>query len=137
MTAATASRRAPILIWPEMVLTGRFGMLLSAIFTMTWSTVGACALAGAIRIRGRSLIRVPLVMTGMVVIGMLAVNMFFTHVVSHRYVAGKNFLDRELLMPPVQANFLDNDDLPPSRDEFASALDRIRSRGVIPVGIPE
>ncbi|NIQ74304.1 MAG: amino acid ABC transporter substrate-binding protein, partial [Gammaproteobacteria bacterium] len=119
------------------VFTGRFGMLISAIFTLTWSTLGACALIGAIRVRGRSLITLSLITMGMVLVGVFGVHLFFTHAVSHEYVAGQQFLDRKLMKSSVMATQLDTEDLQLSQGNYDSTLDRISSRDSIRVGYYE
>ena len=89
------------------VFTGRFGMFLSGVFTLTFAALGTCARAGVLRIRKRSLIRLGLVTLAMVLAGVLGVRFFFTHAVSHEYTAGREFLDRELLMPLPEARNLE------------------------------
>jgi len=119
------------------VFTGRFAMLIAAIFVLLWSTLGACAMAGVLRVRWRKLGRLAVVTFAFVGVGVLGVHTFFTHVVSHEYAGGETFEQMELTTPPVQVTMLDADGLEPPAGDFDSALDRIRSRGVLRVGCRE
>ena len=119
------------------VFTGRFGMLLAAIFVLLWSTLGACAMAGVLRVRWRRLGRLGVVTVLLVGVGVLGVHAFFTHVVDHEYAGGEKFAQMHLITPLAQVTMLDADDLQPPVGEFDSALDRIRSRGTLRVGYLE
>ena len=119
------------------VFTGRFGMLIAAIFVLLWSTLGACAMAGALRIRWRRLGRLGVVTALIVGVGVLGVHAFFTHVVDHEYAGDEKFAQMHLITPLAQVTMLDADDLQPPVGEFDSALDRIRSRGALRVGYLE
>jgi Na+/H+-dicarboxylate symporter/ABC-type amino acid transport substrate-binding protein len=116
------------------VFTGRFGMLISGIFILNWSTVGACALTGAVRVRMRSLIKLALGTIVIVMLGLFGVRMIFTYAVSHDYQTGQQFMDRELLLSSAPATQLNTKDLQPAEETSVSTLDRIRSRGAIRVG---
>jgi len=116
------------------VFTGRFGMLASAVFTLTWSTLGACAIAGAARVHRRRIIRAVVVTVILVVIGLLGVNAFFTQVVSREYAGGERLATMVLTQPRAEATELDPAALEPPGEEFPSGLDRIRARGAIRVG---
>jgi ABC-type amino acid transport substrate-binding protein len=116
------------------VFTGRFGMFLSGVFTLVFSALGSLALAGVLRIRKRSLIRLGIVTLAMALVGVLGVRLYFTFAVSHEYTAGREFLDRALLMRLPNANKVDAQKAEATGDEKVSALDRIRSRGVIRLG---
>lgn len=119
------------------VFTGRFGMLLAAIFVLLWSTLGACAMAGALRVHWRELGRLGVVTVALVGLGVLGVNTFFTRVVSHEYTGDEKFAEMDLITPRAQVTILDAVDLEPPAGDFDSALDRIRSRGVLRVGCRE
>jgi ABC-type amino acid transport substrate-binding protein len=119
------------------VFTGRFGMLLAAIFVLLWSTLGACAMAGVLRVRWRRLGRLGAVTAFLVGVGVLGVHAFFTHVVDHEYAGGEKFAQMGLNTPLAQVTMLDAGDLQPPVGEFDSALDRIRSRGTLRVGYLE
>jgi len=116
------------------VFTGRFGMLLSGIFTLTFSALGACALAGAVRIRKTRLIALAGGTAVMTLVGVLGVRLFFTLAVPHEYRAGKDFLDREPLVPTAPVTRLDPEVLTQVRKETGSTLGQIRDRGAIRVG---
>ena len=119
------------------VFTGRFGMLISAIFVVMWSTLGACSMAGVLRIRWRRLARVAVVTVLFVSAGVVGVHAFFTHVVSHEYAGGKKFAQMGLMTPLAQVTILDTDELEPPPGDFDSALGRISSRGALRVGYIE
>jgi len=119
------------------VFTGRFGMLIAAIFVLLWSTLGACAMAGVLQIRWRRLGRLAVVTLALVAAGVLGVNAFFTHVVSHEYAGGEKLTEMQLITPLAQVTILDADELEPTGGNFNSALDRIRSRGALRVGYLE
>jgi proton glutamate symport protein len=117
------------------VFTGRFGMLISGIFMLNWSVLGACAVVGAIKVQKRKLIRLSLLTLTMVFVGVITLRMFFGYAMSREYSMDKKFLNRELLMPSTeQASQLKINDLKPANKKFPSLLDRICSRGVIRVG---
>ena len=116
------------------VFTGRFGMLISAIFTLLFSATGACAIAGAVKVRWRKLIRTVVVTAVLVVFGLLGVRALFTYVVDHEYAGGERLQSMELTASRVGVTMLDPDRLEQPVDEFASSLDRIRARGAIRVG---
>ncbi len=119
------------------VFTGRFGMLLSAIFVMLWSALGAAAVAGAVRVNWRRIARLAVGTVVLIGVGVLGVRMYFTHAVTHEYTAGRHFLERTLLTPPAEVTLLEADGLQPPTGEFASTMDRIQSRGVLRVGYRE
>jgi Na+/H+-dicarboxylate symporter len=119
------------------VFTGRFGMLLAAIFVLLWSTLGACAMAGALTVRWRELGRLAVVTVALVGVGLFGVNAFFSRVVSHEYTGGEKFAEMDLITPLAQVTVLDADDLEPTPGDFDSALDRIQSRGAVRVGCRE
>jgi len=116
------------------VFTGRFGMLISGIFTLTFSALGACALAGAIRIHKRRMIKLVIGTIVLILVGVLGVRLFFTHVVSQEYLAAQNFLDRKPLMASTQATMLSPEELLQTPGEREATLDRIHTRGAIRVG---
>lgn len=116
------------------VFTGRFGMLLSAVFIMLWSALGAVAVAGAARVNWRRVARLAVGTVVLVVVGVLGVRFFFTYAVSHEYTGGRHFLDLTLMTLPVETTMLDADGLQPPSGDFTSTLDRIRSRGALRVG---
>jgi len=119
------------------VFTGRFGMLASAIFTLVWSTMAACAVAGAARVDRRRLIRTAVVTVVLAVVGLLGVNALFTYVVPHEYAGAQRFASLELTGPHVEVTVIDQDDLEPRAEDVSSTLDRIRARGAIRIGYRE
>jgi ABC-type amino acid transport substrate-binding protein len=116
------------------VFTGRFGMLISGIFILNWGTLGACAMAGAIRIHKRAMVTLVVGTILIVVTGLVGVRMIFTYAVPHEYLADQQFMNRELLLSSGPATRLDSQDMTTSEDTSVSALVRIRSRGAIRVG---
>lgn len=116
------------------VFTGRFGMVLSGIFTLTFSAVGACALAGVVRIHKRRLMTLAAGTAIMTVLGVIGVRVFFTHAVPYEYRAGKDLIDREPLVRAAAFTRPDPEVLGQPRTEAGSTLDQIRARGTIRVG---
>jgi proton glutamate symport protein len=116
------------------VFTGRFGMVLSGIFTLTFSALGACALACKVRIHKRMLMRLAAGTAMMLLVGVLGVRLLFTHAVPHEYRAGTDFLDRESFVAAAPVTPLDPQALPPPPGKAGSTLDRIRARGALRVG---
>ncbi len=113
------------------VFTGRFGMLASGVFTLTFSALGACALSGSLRIQRPKLLGLAAGTAGLLLIGVLGVRLLFTYVVPHDYVAGQEFLNREPLFPPAPSTRLESVEAPGAP---GSTLDRIQTRGAVRVG---
>jgi len=116
------------------VFTGRFSMLIAGIFMLTFSALGSCALAGAVRIQKRKLLTLVSGTAVLLLAGILGVQLIFTHLVSHEYAAGQAFLDRELLFPPASVTRSDPEALLRDGAEGGSTLARIRAQGTIRVG---
>ena len=116
------------------VFTGRFSMLISSIFMLTFSALGACALSGAVRIQKQKLVTLVSGTAVLLLAGILSVQLIFTHLVSHEYSAGQAFLDRELLFPSEPLTQSDPETFLRDQAEGGSTLAMIRDRGTIRVG---
>ena len=116
------------------VFTGRFGTVASGAFILMFGAVSACWLAGTLKVRKNRLIVVAVGTAAIVLVGVLGVRLFFSQV-SRGDSGNDDFMSRQLMMPSsLQVTELDPEQAESSPDGSTSALERIRSRGILRVG---
>jgi Na+/H+-dicarboxylate symporter/ABC-type amino acid transport substrate-binding protein len=113
------------------VFTARFGMFLSGVYTLVFSSLAACGLAGKIQIRKGKLLVMFLGMLVLLLVGVKSINLCFNHFVTHEYAGGQHYLDRELIMSSVQHR---QSEVRFDQETTVISLNQIISRGTIRVG---
>ena len=117
------------------MVNSRFGSALAAIHVLALAVIGACAMAGTVRVRWKSLARYAVISAVLLTLPILGTRLFFTYVVEHEYTGYQIFADMELSTEPVEAT-VDRSLAPPSPGPEASmsVLKRVEQRGVLRVG---
>lgn len=116
------------------VITSRFGTLLAAAHTLVLALVAAFVLSGRWTLRGPRL--ATLVATSLVALAtpIVGTRLLFTYAVDPQYAGYQQFVDLELLAPPVQTRSLDQPPATVSEDRTEGRrLQRIRQRGSLRV----
>lgn len=121
------------------VVTGRFSTLVAAMHTFALTILSAALLVGRLRFRAGPVLRYALVSLAVVFGSFLGVRLFFEHAVSVEYRGEQKVAGRRLLREPVAFTVVDEpairtDSRPGSG---APALERIRARGRLRVGISD
>ena len=110
------------------VFTGRFGFLLAGMHVWVLALLGTCAMGGKLRIQWKSAIRWAVLSVVLIVAALMGIRMFFTYVVPKDYTKYIEFMESDLLFPPVTSKIIK--ELPESLShiEARSRLTIIRER---------
>lgn len=117
------------------IINSRFGTLIAAMHTVALAVLGTCAILGAIRLNGRSLLRYVVVTAALMAMTIGGLRYAFTHAMENRYEKDKILAGMHLLKSPAPAKVYRD---PPERladlDAGSTRLDAIHERGVLRVG---
>jgi len=118
------------------VVNQRFGALIAAMHTLTIALLGTCALSGALRVRGRRLLRYAVITVALTAVTIGGIRILFATTVENEYERDKVVAGMQLLretVPAVVHRAPPAESLPVP-DVGMSQLDLIRERGYLRVG---
>ena len=110
------------------VFTGRFGFLLAGMHVWVLALLGTCAMVGKIRIRWKHAVRWAVVSLLLILVALGANRIFFTYVVPKDYTKYTEFMESDLLFPPVPTKIYKKQPDPLSQTDGKSRLEIIRAR---------
>jgi ABC-type amino acid transport substrate-binding protein len=115
------------------VIATRFGTMVAAVNVLALALLGACAMCGRLRFRTGRLLRFGATSAAAVLVTLLGIRLFFTHVVQQSYEGYRVFIEMDLSTDP--APFEVYQTLPPGDpDPTLPTLERVRQRGSLRVG---
>jgi ABC-type amino acid transport substrate-binding protein len=116
------------------VFTSRFGTLLAATHIWVLALLGACAVAGQLRIRWKKMIQFGIVSLALSLTAVGAMHAVFTYGFDPEYTGYRSFVEMGLnTRDPVRATIHDGLPAPLFHDPARSRLDEIRERGFLRV----
>ncbi len=110
----------------------RFEALLSAMYTLSMALLGACAMAGLIRIQWKRMLRYLLITAGALLGVTGAIHLVLQYGIQREYQNYRIFIEMDLKNEP--APMQDAETAPPSRKSGKERLDWILERGSLRVG---